>query len=262
MIFVMAAIIIFSIPGLMLIWSTAYVKSIKKENVRWKLLVSLQLLLIIAGMIVHIYLLRSYGFPMLQTRIETWVSMGFILLICGFMLILNFIITKKLGSQSPTHNSKVVNIITGCFALYFFIILFIAAPLGEKVAFAVSINEAIEAANKTNNEEFSVVLVNSEKDCLRRSSQHCRNQAYKNHYFIKNNMGKKQEVQVKLRALNSNNEEMKVIDSKIMTLKPGELQLLETEETNEDASVWNKYSFQTDGKVYQYQQKIRFRDPD
>lgn len=55
---------------------------------------------------------------------------------------------------------------------------------------------------------------------------------------------------------------MKVIDSKIMTLKPGELQLLETEETNEDASVWNKYSFQTDGKVYQYQQKIRFRDPD
>jgi len=259
---VAAAIIIFAIPGMMLIWSTVYVKSGKSVTVRWKLPVFLQLLLVFIGVMIHIYLLLSYGFPLFQTSREIWIIMAIIFFLCGFMLVSNFIITKKIGNRTPAHNSKVVNIITGCIAFYMFITLFIAAPLGKKVAFAVSINEAIEATSKAKNEEFSVVLVNSEKDCLNRMKYYCRNQTYKNQFFIKNKLDKTQEVQVKIRALDSNSVELKVIDSKVITLEPSELRLLETEETFNDERIWNKFSFQTDRRVYGYQHQIRYRNPD
>jgi len=125
----------------------------------------------------------------------------------------------------------------------------------------MSINEAMEATNNAITDDFPIVLVTSERDCLGKRVR-CRETNFSNQYFIKNNTGKTQEVQVKIRALNSLNEEMKVIDSKIMTLNPDEMRLLETDETNEDESIWNQFSFQTYGRVANYQHMLRHRDPE
>lgn len=102
------------------------------------------------------------------------------------------------------------------------------------------------------------LLVSSEQECLRRTAS-CRNSSYSNQFFIKNNGDHVQEAQVQIRTLNNNDQEMKVIDSKIMTLQPGELRLLETEETNDNSSIWNQYSFQTAYRIANFQYKLRHR---
>ncbi|WHY83529.1 hypothetical protein QNH23_09245 [Siminovitchia fortis] len=54
---------------------------------------------------------------------------------------------------------------------------------------------------------------------------------------------------------------MKVIDSKIMTLKPGELQLLETEETNEDEAFRINTRFRQMEKFINISKKSAFGTP-
>ncbi|MFS0689313.1 hypothetical protein AB1K89_08730 [Sporosarcina sp. 179-K 8C2 HS] len=263
MLFVYLAIIIFSIPGVMVLWSAIDVKSGKRERVQWKVPVILFLLFTVTGVSIQFYLDQKYNFPFLQTSVETIIAMSIIVLISGIIIFINFIITKTAGKRLPksVHDPKTVNFLAAAFAIYFFITFFITVPTGKKIAFATSINQATEATNVTT-EAFPIVLVTSEKECLRKNRARCHDTPFNNQYFIKNNMDKTQEVQVKIRALNSNNEEMKVIDSNIMTLKPGEMRLVETEETNEDASIWNQYSFQTDGRVTNYQHMLRHRDPE
>jgi len=263
MLFVMLTIVIFSIPSILLLWTAIDFKLGKREKIPWKLIISLLIVLTLGSLLIQIYLLQSYGFPIFQTNIEIIVGMAVVGAIAGFILIVNLFITITMGKKlsKSVHDPKTVNVLTLCIAISLFITIFIAAPTGKKIAFATSINQAIAATKDVAEEEFSIVLVSSERECLRHTAS-CQNSAYSNQYFIKNNLNKTQEVQVKIRALNSNNQEMKVIDSKIMTLEPNELRLLETEETSEDASVWNKYSFQTDHEVARYEQMVRFRDLD
>ncbi|MFS0615297.1 hypothetical protein [Lederbergia ruris] len=262
MLFVMVSILIFSIPGLWFLWTSIDFKLGKREKISWKTPVILLIILVFSSILIHIYLFKTYGFPIFQTNIETVIGMAIVGLVAGIILIINVFVTITMGKQLPKsiHDPKTVNILALCFAIHLFITLFIAAPTGKKVAFAASINQAMAATQNADTEEFSIALVSSERECLRSTS--CRNTPYSNQYFIQNNLSKTQEVQVKIRALNSSNEEMKVIDSKIMTLKPNELRLLETEETSEDSSVWNQYSFQTDYRIATYQHLLRFRDPE
>ncbi|MGN7388914.1 hypothetical protein [Sporosarcina sp. SAFN-015] len=263
MLFVMMTILIFSIPGILLLWTAIDFKLGKKDKIPWKLIVILLIVLTSASVLIQIYLLQAYSFPIFQTNIETIIGISIVGFLAGIILIINLFITKTMGKKLPksVHDPKTVNVFTLCIAIFLFIILFIAAPTGKKIAYATSIHQAMAATEDVAEEEFSVLLVTSERECLRQTTS-CRNSAYSNQFFIKSNINKTQEVQVKIRALNSSNQEMKVIDSKIMTLEPNELRLLETEETNEEASVWNKYSFQTNHRVSHYEQMIRYRDVD
>lgn len=261
MLFVMISIILFSIPGILFLYSVIEVRSGKKERVRWKLPAMLLLLLLFISAAFQYYYLYSYGFPLLQTSVETWIVLGIAGLILGIILFINLITTKTMGKNLPkaVHDPKMINSFALCIALFVLIISIFAAPTGKKAAFAFSINQAIEATKQTDtNEEIPVVLVSSEQECLRRTAT-CRNSSYSNQFFIKNNGDHVQETQVQIRALNNNDQEMKVIDSKIMTLQPGELRLLETEETNDNSSIWNQYSFQTDYRIANFQYKLRHR---
>lgn len=261
MLFVMISIILFSIPGILFLWSIIDVRSGRKERVMWKLPAILLLLLLLISGTIQYYYLRSYGFPLIQTSLETWIGLGIAGLILGIILLINFITTTTMGKNlsKTVHDPKMINGFAVCIAFFVLITLFFAAPTGKKVAFAYSINEAMEATDRAQtNEVFPVVLVSSERDCLSRTAN-CRNSAYSNQFFIKNNGDTIQEVQVKMRALNSSDEEMKVIDSEFLTLQPGELRLIETEETYEDSSIWNQFSFQTDYRIANFQYKLRHR---
>ncbi|KRG13659.1 hypothetical protein ACA30_14235 [Virgibacillus soli] len=262
MLFVMVTILIFSIPFIWVVWTLMDVKSGKREKISWKSPVILLIILMFGSISIHIYLFKMYSFPIFLTKLDTIIGLAIPGLVVGIMLIINLFITLTMGKQlsKSFHDPKMVNLLASGFAIYLLIISLIAVPTGKKVAFAESINQAMTATQNADTEEFSIALVSSERECLRSSS--CRNTPYSNQYFIKNNLSKTQEVQVKIRALNSKNEEMKVIDTKIMTLKPNELRLLETEETIEDSSVWNQYSFQTDDRIAKYQHMLRFRNPE
>ncbi|MBP1916341.1 hypothetical protein J2Z23_003323 [Lederbergia galactosidilyticus] len=262
MLFVMVTILIFSIPFIWVVWTLMDVKSGKRKKIVWKSPVILLIILVFGSIFIHIYLFKMYGFPIFLTKLETIIGLAIPGLVAGIMLIINLFITLTMGKQlsKSFHDPKKVNILASCFAFYLLIILLIATPIGKKVAFAESINQAMTTTQNADTEGISIALVGSERECLRSTS--CRNTPYSNQYFIKNNLDKTQEVQVKIRALNSKNEEMKVIDTKIMTLKPNELRLLETEETIEDSSVWNQYSFQTDDRIATYQHMLRFRNPE
>lgn len=263
MLFVMITLLIFSVPGIWFLWTAIDFKLGKREKLSWKIPVIMLILLTMVSIVIQIFLLKKYSFPLFQTNLETVVGMSVVGIIAILILIINLLITKTAGKNLPksVHDPKTVNVFTLCLSIFLFITLFIAAPTGKKIGFAASINQAMASTQNVVDEEFSIVLVSSEKECLRNTSS-CRDMEYSNQFFIKNNLGKTQEVQVKIRALNSSNEEMKVIDSKIMRLEPNELRLLETEETSEDSSVWNQYSFQTDHRIASYEHMLRYRDPE
>ncbi|QTD40914.1 hypothetical protein [Sporosarcina sp. Te-1] len=262
MAFVMLTIVIYSIPGLMIISSAYDVKVGKRASVKWKWPALFLFILAPTGLATQYYFQQTYHFPFFQTNTENWVAGIVIALLAGIILLINLIITLTIGKKLPksVHNPKNVNIFTACIVVYLFMILFIAAPTGKKIAFSTAIDQALQASEVSQTEEFPVVLVTSERDCLQNTAS-CRNSPYSNQFFIRNNLSKTQEVQVKTRALSASGIEMKVIDSHIMTLRPGELRLVETEETSKDASPWNMYSFQTDHPISEHQYITRYQDP-
>ena len=65
---------------------------------------------------------------------------------------------------------------------------------------------------------------------------------------------------MRIRALDSKQNELKVVESDIMTLEAGELKLVETEETSDEASIWSRSSFETDYRVQSNESLHQYRD--
>lgn len=260
--YVMITILIFSIPSMLIIASAHDVKTGKRNRIAFKWPVLLHLAFIAVGLAIQLYYQQAYHFPFFQTKTENGVIVLVVGLLAGIILLINLIITWTIGKNLPksVHDPKAVNYFIMGIVLLLSTILLIAVPTGKKMAFSNAIDKAIKASDGAQVEDFLVVLVTSERECLKNTSS-CRNSPYSNQFFVRNNLDKTQEVQVKIRALNSSGEEMKVIDSHIMTLEPGELRLVKTDETNETSSPWNQYSFQTDSFTGQYEYWKRYRDP-
>lgn len=259
--FVWMTVLIFMIPWILLVISLIEFKSGKKRRFGWKLPASMIALLVVSGVFIQIYLQQVYGFPLLQNKTETIIALAVSLSVPVFLLLANLIIRIFHGNNVPVtvHNPKLVNRMAIGFFAALFAVLFIGAPTGKKLDFAYSIDQAMESADQSD-AEFPVVLVSSERECLQTTAT-CRNSDYSNQFFIRNQLNRTQEVQVKFRVYNKNEELVKEIDSKIMKMNPNELRLIETEETIENASKWNQYTFQTENRVSKYEHFIRYRDP-
>ena len=260
--YVMVSVLIFSIPSLLIIASAHDVKTGKRDRIAFKWPILLQIALVAIGLAVQLYYQQAYHFPVFQTKTENWVAVLVVGLLAGIILLINIILTWTIGKNLPksVHNPKAVNFFIIGIVLSLSTILLIAVPTGKKMAFSHAIDKAMEVSDGAQAEDFPVVLVTSERECLKNTSS-CRNSPYSNQFFVRNNLDKTQEVQVKIRALSPSGHEMKVIDSHIMTLQPGELRLVKTEETNETSSPWNQYSFQTDSFTDHYEYWKRHRDP-
>ncbi|RIW29371.1 hypothetical protein D3H55_19100 [Bacillus salacetis] len=254
--------LIFMIPFLWVIWSASDVKSGKREKIEWKKPAGLLIIMLLISGIVNWYFYSSYQLAFFSNLFENMIG----LMITGAFLIILSIINIVVsilyrGAPKSIHNPKAIWIFTGVFCLTFLLLFTWVFPFAQKASYVNKIETAMDALAETEaDKEFTVLFMNSEKDCIRRRTNSCAGEEYNNFFFVKNNLDEQKEVQVRIRALDYDKKELKIVESVIMTLDAGELRLVETEETLENSSVWSKYSFQTEHQTHFYESMFRFRD--
>lgn len=256
-------ILIFLFPFLWVIWTGVDVKNGKKERMEWKKPSILLFILLLISTLISFYFYRNYQLPLFSNSFETIIGLvlaGVFLVIFSIINIIASIVYK--GAPKSFHNPKGMWIFTGvfCFTILFFITW--VYPFGEKSSYVYRMEVAVQALSESEtDEEITVLLMNSEKQCVRRKTERCIDEDYQNYFLVKNNLDEEKEVQVRIRALNTDKEEIKVVDSNIMTLGAGELRLVETEETNDNTSIWSRSTFTTEIRTSYYEYLFRFRDP-
>src|SRR5690606_15442992 len=111
-------------------------------------------------------------------------------------------------------------------------------PLAEKASYINKIENALALSEQQQgDEEITVLFMSSERKCMRTNTSNCHSQSYQNAFFLKNNLSTQKEVQGRIRALDSEQKGRKVIDSDIRTVEAGELKLVETEESLDEANI-------------------------
>jgi len=189
-----------------------------------------------------------------------------VLIVAGAILVIvalvNIILSISLkNAPKSVHNPKAVWVLAAglCSIILFFTMW--VYPFGEKVSYINKIETALEAAEEQQtHEEMTVVFLNSERKCFRTTTSNCHSVPYSNSFFIKNNLDEKKEVRLQIRALDAKENELKTVESDVMVLEAGELKLVETEETSDTSSSWNRSSFQTDVRMHSSEWLYQYRE--
>lgn len=261
---VLLVIFLFFLPCAWLFWTSMNLKSGKTGKSRWRISLAALIVVILISVVLNYYFSNTYQLSFFQNGLESIVAIVLcvaFLLIVGIVNVIVSIVFK--GAPKSIHNPKVAWVITAvlCTTILFFIMW--VYPLAEKAAYIHKVEKALAMSEQQQaDEEITVLFISSEKECFRTTSSNCNNETYKNSFFLKNNLDTQKEVQVRIRALDSEQQELKVIESDVMTLKAGELKLVETEESSEMESIWNRSSFETDYRVHNYESLYRYRDAD
>ncbi|MBR7797335.1 hypothetical protein GT022_14940 [Agaribacter marinus] len=255
MIFILLVIILYSVPFIWVLWSFINVKNNKREKVKWKYPILLFLLLILLSIIGNVYLSSTYTIPFLQTSMESMIWLIVAAVFLGIIALINVFVTLSLRNKNVSkqfHNPRVIWKLIGGMALFLGFLFIWFMPFGQKLSYVMALEQAMNATENANgSEEITLSLVKSESNCL--TKRNCSNEQFHNVIYVKNNMDEPKEIQIKIRALDKDQQELKVIDSKIMEVGANELQMVKTEETNQQSSIWNQYSFQTDDRMYYFQ---------
>lgn len=237
-------------------------KSGKTKKTYWKISLAALVAVVLVSVILNYYFSKEYQLSFFQNGFESIIA---IIITAAFLLVIVIVnvITSVLfkGAPKSVHNPKVVWVIAAvlCTTILFFTMW--VYPLAEKTAYIQKVENALAASEQQQGtEEITVVFMSSEKHCIRTTSSNCTNEPYKNSFFLKNNLDKQKEVQVQIRALDSEQKELKIVESDIMILEPGELKLVETEESSDQASIWSRSSFETDHRVQSYESLYRYRE--
>lgn len=259
---VLLVIFLFFLPCAWFFWTSMSLKSGKTKKSHWKLSLAALIAVAVVSVILNYYFSNEYQLSFFQNGFESIIAIIITAVFLLVMVIIN-VITSILFKDAPKsfHNPKVVWIITAvlCTTILFFAMW--VYPLAEKISYIHKVENALTASEKQQGtEEITVVFMSSEKHCIRTTSSNCTNQPYKNSFFLKNNLNEQKEVQVQIRALDSGQQELKRVESNIMTLKPGELKLVETKESSDQASIWSRSSFETDQRVQSYESLYRYRE--
>ncbi|WP_404452182.1 hypothetical protein LG329_17790 [Virgibacillus necropolis] len=249
------------IPLVLLIWSMIDVKKGKREKVNWKLPSIIFIVLLLGTLIGDIYLSNEYSLPIFPNIHDNIIALIVIGILFGIMAIINIFVSISMkGAPKTVHDGKKMWKVIGIGAAYFTVIFLWFIPLAGKTAYVVDLNTAVSAEDKEGDRDFTLVLVKSEGDCL--TVRNCSDENFNNVFYLKNNTDSEKEVQVKVRALNEEKQEIEIIDSLIMKIDSGKMKMVKTEETDEDTSIWDRHSFETDVRVEYFQYKIRMREID
>ncbi|MGI2329135.1 hypothetical protein [Planococcus sp. YIM B11945] len=255
-------IFLFFIPYAWFVWSSLSVKSGKIGKPHWKIVLAAFAALVLGSFVFNYYISNAYQLSFFQNGFESTVALIVTAAFLLVIVIVNVIVSKIFkGAPKSFHNPKVVWMITAvlCTTILFFTMW--VYPLAEKTSYVQKVEHALTAAEQQQtDEEITVVFMSSEKNCFRATSSNCNNVTYKNAFFLKNNLDIQKEVQVRIRALDAKQNELKEVESDVMTLGPGELKLVETEETSDQASIWSRSSFETESRTQSYESLYRFRD--
>ncbi|GEL76477.1 hypothetical protein [Tenuibacillus multivorans] len=249
------------IPYIWLAWSFIDYKNGKRERTNWKGPLALLVVLMVAVFILNLYYANEYSIPILVNTMTVFVGLiitGAIAIIASIINVFVSLRHRKNPYPEEVHNPKTAWTVIGLIFLSLTIMFVWFVPGGEKMRYVDNLNSAI-AETENSNEEIDVTFVSSEDYCLR--IRYC-DPEYMNVFYVKNNLDQAKEVQLLIRALGKNRQEIEVIESDIMKLDPGELKMVETEETLDFKEIWGKYSFKTKEKVRDYQHQYRYRDPE
>lgn len=255
-------ILIFFFPYGWFLWSSISNKTGMVETYRWKKPMAVLIGLILISAVLNYVYSEAYNLAFFQNGFELTVGLivaGAFLVIFSIINIIAGIVYR--GAPKSFYNPKVVWGFTGvlCTTMLFFIVW--VYPLAEKASYIVRLDSAIAAADeKQDGEEITIVFMSSEKQCVRRRTENCNSSDYQNAFFVKNNLDETKQVQVQIRALDRQQNELKSVESKIMRLEAGELKLVETEETSDKESIWSRSSFETEYQTRFYQSIYRYRD--
>ncbi|WP_174614146.1 hypothetical protein [Virgibacillus ihumii] len=254
-------IVAYLLPFIWILWSFIDVKKGDKEKFNRKGPLILFVVILILSVVVNFYLSFAYNLSFFQNGFTSMIGLiviGSLWVIIAIINIITTVIARQKNLSKTLHNPKVVWIFSGVFAGTLLIFFLWFMPLGNKISYAVTLNNAISAMeNSSENKEISLVQVLSESDCFRR--RNC-DEEYKNVFYVRNNLDNTKEVQLQIYALDANKEELKVIDSNIMELEPGEIQMVKTEETNEKRNIWSQPTFKTERRVVYYKYNYRYRN--
>lgn len=255
-------IFIFFLPYTWILWSSMNVKNGKVGKPHWLLALATFLALVLGSVLVNFYLSTAYQLSFFQNGFESTVALIVAAAFLVVMIIINIIVSTLFkGAPKSFHNPKVVWIFTAVFCTTILFFTMWVYPLADKVSYIQTVQKALAAAEEQQtDEEITVVFMSSDKKCFRTSTSNCNGISYKNSFFLKNNLDVQKEVQVRIRALDSKQQELKVVESDVMSLEPGELKLVETEETSDQASIWSRSSFLTESRTQSYESLYRYRD--
>ena len=257
-------ILIFFLPYAWFLWSGISAKSGKIEKLHWKNPLAALFVLVLISFILNYYFSNAYQLSFFQNGVEAIVALvvsaAFLLVIS----IINVIVSIKFKDAPKSfHNPKLTWIFTVIFSTTILFFTIWVYPLAEKASYIQKVEGALALSQQEQaGEEITVLFMSSEKKCFRLTSSNCDNVSYTNSFFLKNNLDVQKEVQVRIRALGSGQKELKVIDSEVMALEAGELKLVETEETYDQDSIWNRSSFETETRTQSYESLFRYRDAD
>ncbi|WP_077327772.1 hypothetical protein [Virgibacillus siamensis] len=261
MLYIGIVIVIYVIPFIWFAWSMIDVRKGKRQKVNWKGPLLLFAVISVGSIIINFYLSSAYNLAFFQNSTGSIIGLIVVGLIVGIMAIINFFATlyaRRNNLSKTFHNPRVVWIITGVIGGTLLIFFLWFMPLGQKVTYAVTLNNAINMMEESpKNKDFSIVLMRSTSDCL---GTRCIDEQFDNVFYIRNNMDQKKEVQVKLHVQNGDKEKLKVINSNIMELEPGELKMVKTKETSEHRDIWSQSTFTTEERVVYYKYNYRYRD--
>ncbi|WP_033541746.1 hypothetical protein [Planococcus sp. CAU13] len=255
-------IFIFLVPYFWFFWTFLDAISGKAGKPRWKIALAAFLALVLGSFIVNYYLSDKYGLSFFQNGFESIVALiiaGAILLVVVIVNIVVSIMFKN--APKSVHNPKAVWVVAAglCTTILFFTMW--VYPFAEKTSYINKIETALdEAEERQDDEDITVVFLSSERKCLRTTSSNCHSTPYSNTFFVKNNMDATKEVQLQIRALDRKENELKTLESDVMTLEAGELRLVETAETSDMSSIWHRSSFVTDVRTYSSEWQYHYRD--
>ena len=255
-------ILLFFLPYAWFLWSSMSSKTGKMEKPRWKKSLAALLGLVLISVILNYYFSNAYQLSFFQNGFESIVAIIVSAVFLLIIAIINLIVSRVFKNAPKSfHNPKVVWIFTAVFCTTILFFTMWVYPLAEKASYIYKVENALAMSEQQQgDEEITVLFMSSEKNCFRRSTSNCNYQTYKNSFFLKNNLDTQKEVQVRIRALDSGQKELKIIESDIITLEAGELKLVETEESSEQASIWSRSSFETDYRVQSYESLYRYRN--
>ncbi|WKA59273.1 hypothetical protein QWY16_03715 [Planococcus shenhongbingii] len=255
-------IFLFILPCSWFFWTSMSLKSGKTGKSRWRISLAALIAVVFISVGLNYYFSNTYQLSFFQNGFESTMAL---IVTAAFLLvitIINVIVSILFkGAPKSFHNPKAVWIFTAVFCATILFFTMWVYPLAEKASYINKVEKALALSEQQQaEEEITVLFMSSEKDCLRTTNSNCTNHTYKNAFFLKNNLDTQKEIQVRIRALDSKQKELKVIESDIMTLEAGELKLVETEESSDMESIWSRSSFETDTRVHSYESLYRYRD--
>lgn len=258
-------IIASSVPLILLLWAIMDVSKGKTEKLRWKWPLASLILLVGISFIVNIYFMIRYGLPLFPAWKDIQIGaivIASITLLIGLIFGIVHLSVRNKNLPKSVHNPKALGVIIAVLIFQFSLGFFWFYPTGEKFVYVKALDRAAETfAEEQEQKEVSLELVHSERQCIQRTTCYNSTPIFHNLFIVKNNMDKKAEIQLNIRALNEDEKELKVIESIVVTLEAGEYKALKTNETDMETSPWKRWTFETNERVEYFQFKYRFREP-